>query len=268
MARNSDDPSLNAAAFLERAENAASACYDLTVRTDVRRDGRCAWPFVLPAFIVAACGGQTGGDSSSTANGGDGSNSRANGGATTRVGPDGDTDASSGSGGSSGTGGLMGDGGSTGGATDRCSLPIDTRQCDGGPLVVHDPATGLCKNLGSQACPNNENSFGSLASCLGCAGARPDFGVCDRSSDCMLTNAYCCPVCEPLDASAFASVNRMRVDEFAASVDCGLSCDPCIVYDASVDTRGYFIADCLNGICIVVDVRQVAPAAPSPAGLP
>jgi hypothetical protein len=103
-------------------------------------------------------------------------------------------------------------------------------------------------------CGGNLNRFASVAECeAACPGAIPSLDACDSAGDCSLKSPGCCGACEPVDASAFVSVNVNHLNDDQCMVSCG-ACAGLLPGQSS--TGRYFIPGCTQHRCQVVDVRE------------
>jgi hypothetical protein len=82
---------------------------------------------------------------------------------------------------------------------------------------------------------------------------KPPIDACDRSIDCALKSPGCCGACEPVQISDLIAVNVAHLSDGACDVACG-PCPP--LPEGEHETRGYFLAGCVEHKCTVIDVRE------------
>jgi hypothetical protein len=119
-------------------------------------------------------------------------------------------------------------------------------------------------------CDGNANRYDSLAACQNaCSGGTPDYDSCQQPSDCVVTSSGCCGVCDgpSVRLHDLIAYNRSRPGMAACSFareapaprpnpgpGDPISCAPCP--SATNGTLRYFVPDCVQGQCIVTDLRQ------------
>lgn len=223
--------------------------------------------------LASACGGQSftspdnGGGTGSTSNAGTGGSGQAG---THTVGGKGGT-----SHGGTGQGGgvTAGSGGAWMG--DACSAPPESGNCEAYfPRWYHDPVSNQCLQFIYGGCGGNDNNYQSAAECeKACGGVSPT--ACNLPSDCMVGPASCCGVCDGPQVTADQLVAYNR--QFAGQYGCGLglkalpapnnpgfpgpgadvpvACPPCAAPVPEQATLKYFVPDCVQGQCVVTDLR-------------
>jgi hypothetical protein len=228
---------------------------------------------VLAIQLVGACGGQSfttgdspGGNGSGSGSGTDGGSSTTGGSAhsvagTTSIGGRGSTGGRPGTGAAPGTGGSGIAGSGTGGdnpGTEACNAPAETGNCEAAmPRWFHDPSTGLCRPFTYGGCGGNANNYQSLAECqAACHGGNPNYDACTQPSDCVVTGTGCCGVCDSPDLTAhdFLAYNKKFAESVLACAAVDIACAPCAPQPAG--TRKYFVPNCVQGECVVEDVRS------------
>jgi hypothetical protein len=75
--------------------------------------------------------------------------------------------------------------------------------------------------------------------------------ACNNPTDCELRSAGCCDSCEPVTASNLIAVNRA-----AAQPICGVRCKSCPSPAPNEGKRRYFMPDCVEHRCTVIDIRE------------
>jgi hypothetical protein len=226
--------------------------------------------------LASACGGQSftshnenggsengGSENGGTANGGSGHAGTHTTGGTTVGG--------TGQGGfaSAGTGGSIG--------YDRCSAPPVTGECDAAfQRWYHDPTTNQCLPFIYGGCGGNENNYESQQACqTACGGGNPT--ACKLPSDCVVQPSGCCGVCDGpgVSASQLVAYNKQYAGQYLCGValdaapapgagfpgnpDPGtnvpVACPPCAAPLPGQGTLKYFVPDCVQGQCVVADLR-------------
>jgi hypothetical protein len=243
--------------------------------------GRLGVMATFAMALASACGGQSftnGGDagSSSTAGSGQGGSTSLAG-----TGSAGKAQAGSATGGSGsvGTGGASAGTGSTssvGGAApdEACAAAPDSGLCNAYfPAWYHDPSTGICRPFAYGGCGGNRNRYGSLADCQkACPGGTPNYDACKLPSDCVVTGAGCCGMCDVPGITAHDLIAYNKL--FANLLQCGFALDvagggtgsagtapppgaclPCPSPPPGQGTLKYFVPNCVAGQCVVEDLR-------------
>lgn len=176
------------------------------------------------------------------------------------------------SGGKSSGGGVSSGGAATAGsgsyAGSPCGAPPEAGPCDG--LVrswYHDPSTGICRPFVYGGCGGNANRYDSLEACQKvCSGGSPNFDACNKPTDCLVTGAGCCGVCDgpSLTKHDLLAYNR----QYAGPLLCGvvldtlpppgssdpIACEPCPSIGGG--NLRYFVPDCVQNQCVVLDLRE------------
>jgi hypothetical protein len=234
---------------------------------------RVAVAVSLAAALASACGGQ------SFTSGSDGDAGSSNGGSSSTAGshatagkPHGGSSSTAGTGQGGGSGGsntagmgtagnaAAGSGGSDPG--DACSGPstLGDVSCSAAFMYwTHDAKTGLCMPILYGGCGGTKNLYKTLAECqTACPGGMPNFDACTVATDCTLIGGGCCGVCDSPNVSAhdFISVNKQMADKV---MPCGggVACGACPPSDAQ-GTLKYFVPNCVQGQCVVEDLRTSA----------
>ena len=240
--------------------------------------------------LASACGGQ-----SFTGNGGEaGSGATSQGGTTSSAGSHttgGRAHAGSASGGSASAGsssGGSGLGGSATGGSPAGGAGAGNEACDA-PATVgdvgctaafqrwhHDPATGICQPIWYGGCGATKNNYESLAACQdACSGNMPDYAACKVPTDCVVTGAGCCGICDSAAVSAHDLIAYNK--QYGVGLACGggpvpvplpgagdagiaapVGCPACQAPAPGTGTLKYFVPDCVQGECVVEDVRESA----------
>jgi hypothetical protein len=227
----------------------------------------CATVFAL--VLANACGGQSfkngGGEAGDAGSGGSNAVSGSSSGGEAYAGSStkgGEAHAgSSTKGGSSASGG-----GSIGGAPpfmSACAGP-STQTGDGSFCAAyirrwtHDVATGLCMPVVYGGCGATKNNYETLEACQkACPGGAPNYDACKLPSDCVLGETGCCGVCDGPNVSKHDFIAYNKANE-AKVVTCGsgdVACGACPNPEGQT-TRQFFIPNCVNGECVVDDLRE------------
>jgi hypothetical protein len=226
----------------------------------------------LTLVFAGACGGQSftsHGDDGGSTNGGSTNGGSTNGGSTNG----GSGHAGSHTIGGSGQGGFAAAG--AGGAVmyDQCSAPPETGQCEAAiQRWYHDPVSNQCLSFIYGGCGGNANNYGSLEACqAACGGGNPT--ACKLPSDCAIGPTSCCGVCDGPNVSASQLVAFNK--QYAGQYLCGIAldtapapggagfpgpgvpvaCPPCAAPLPGQGTLKYFVPDCVQGQCVVQDLR-------------
>jgi len=108
-------------------------------------------------------------------------------------------------------------------------------------------------------------------------GGAPDYGACNVAADCMLRGTGCCGVCDApnLTTKDYIAFNRIYASRFqcgvplpavpasggtsSAGATAPIACAPCPGLPAGEQgTAKYFVPDCMQGQCVVEDLRTSA----------
>jgi trypsin inhibitor len=230
--------------------------------------GRIVSASGLVLALASACGGRSftqngdddGGSAGAGANAsaGKGSAGKASGGSLSTGGT-----GSAGIANASGSGTTAGAGAT---ASDGCSEAADPGNCDGLNWAwYHDRSTGVCRPFAYGGCGGNANRYGSLADCQkACPGGSPNYDSCNDPTECIVVGNGCCGVCDGPNVGARDLIAYNR--QYQGQLSCGFlleapapganipACAPCLPPDES--TLKYFVPDCVNGQCTVVDLRS------------
>ena len=122
----------------------------------------------------------------------------------------------------------------------------------------HDPRTGLCRPFIYGGCGGNKNRYDSLEACQSaCPGGSPDYDSCKLPTDCQITGQGCCGVCNGpgLTTHDFVAFNKQYAAQVTAC-PADIACEPCPGTTRDQATLKYFVPNCVQGQCVVVDLRQ------------
>jgi Kunitz/Bovine pancreatic trypsin inhibitor domain len=198
----------------------------------------CGTAFALA--LASACGGQS---------------FKSNGGEAGDAGSGGSPTAGSGSGGKAHAGSSSG-GGSF---DDACAGPSELGTCSAAFLRwTHDPATGLCKPIGYGGCGATKNNYETLEACqTACPGGNPNYDACKVATDCVLGAVGCCGVCDgpSVNAHDFVAYNKANEAKVSPCGNGDVACGACPNPEGET-TRKYFVPNCVNGECVVEDIRE------------
>jgi hypothetical protein len=214
--------------------------------------------------LASACGGS----SFSNGNGGEGGDGGSNrGGSRNTAGTQ--STAGKANGGSTGTGGSTSAGGSApaagtgnGGGSpggEACNAPAQSGNCEAYfESWFHDVTTGLCRPFVYGGCGGNANRYGSFEECQeACPGGSPNYDTCQEPADCMVTTTGCCGICDGPNISARDLLAHNKA--FAGKIGtCGagdIACAPCPAPLPGQGSLKYFVPDCVQGQCAVLDLR-------------
>ncbi len=232
--------------------------------------------------LASACGGQSV----------SGDRGRGQCGTTAHAGATGEGPVGSGAGGASsdgsGAGGsgvagsrVGGNGGGAGAPAEECYAAPESRTCEGypswygSPRWYHDPSTGICRPFVYGGCGGNKNRYPTLEDCnKACPGGAPNYDACNAPSDCVVTGAGPCDICDDPSVTShdLIAYNRQYANFLECAVappiappggpDSGVSapiaCAPCPPPPADQGTLKYFVPDCVAGQCVV----QYLPTSP------
>jgi hypothetical protein len=229
----------------------------------------CSTAVVL--LLGTACGGNSFSGGQDPKGGSDSGGSNA-GGSVTDAGKHQGGSASGGSstaGTASGGASTAGAGGSPGG--EACNAPPASGNCDAYfEAWYHDPSTGLCRPFIYGGCGGNENNHDSFEACQkACPGGSPNYDACLAPTDCVIAGEGCCGVCDAPDVSPrqLLAYNRkyaglLQQCAFNAAEGAAppgdIACAPCPIPVGDTGSLKYFVPNCVQGQCVVEDVRTSA----------
>lgn len=200
---------------------------------------RAAWCATFALALASACGGH------SRSAGDDGTDA---GGATGRAG-------------SSSSGGGMAQAGS-GSSDDACAGPSELGSCSAAfQRWTHDSTTGVCKPVSYGGCGATKNNYETLEACQkACPGRDPGYDACKAPTDCVLASPGCCGVCDgpSIGKQDFLAYNKAYQAKVPTCGPGNVACGACPDPEPSTNTRQYFIPNCVNGECVVEDIRESA----------
>ncbi len=224
--------------------------------------------------LASACGGQ-----SFAGNGGEaGTRATGQGGSASTAGK-----ASTGGkahGGSTSAGGMASAGSASGGSAhvynEACDGPSEAGGVGGDAALQrwhHDPTTGICRPIWYGGGGATKNNYETLAACqITCPGGSPNIDACKVRTDCIVTAAGCCGVCDgpSLGAHDLIAYNK----QYGIAVGCGggpvpgasgdaepgvgapIACPDCAAPAPGTGSLKYFVPDCVEGQCVVDDIRE------------
>lgn len=229
----------------------------------------------LTLALMSACGGNSfsGGDPQ----GGSSSGGSSAGGSTSNAGKHQGGSASGGthSGGSSAAGTSSG-GSATAGAGgsgpggEACNAQPASGNCNAYfERWFHDSYTGLCRSFIYGGCGGNENNYETFAECQkACPGGSPNYDACNAPTDCVVAGTGCCGICDSPDitardliaynhayASQIAFCGGGLTDAPGAAPPEDIACAPCAPVADDTGALKYFVPNCVQGQCVVEDVR-------------
>lgn len=210
--------------------------------------------------LASACGGN------SFTNGGEGGESGSGSGSTSGAGAKntaGSNSAGKGSGGSTGSGGASSGGGSSGGGNGSrnpaCDAPAEPGNCLAhSERWFHDAAIGLCRPFVYGGCGGNANNYDSFEACQNaCPGGAPNYDSCKEPTDCVVGSTGCCGICDGPDVRArdLTAYNKAHQADVSTCGGADIACAPCPPLAPNEGSLKYFVADCVQGQCAVVDLR-------------
>ncbi|RYZ05080.1 MAG: hypothetical protein EOO73_20965 [Myxococcales bacterium] len=162
--------------------------------------------------------------------------------------------------------------GSGGNLNLACVAQPEAGPCEAAqPAWYHDAGIGICRPFTYGGCGGNDNRYTSLEECQkACPSQGLNYDACTQPSDCVVTGTGCCGVCDSpsLTKHDFIAYNR----KYQAALQCAgvpltlpppgssepagapVACAPCppVVGGA----RQYFVPDCVQNQCTVVDLRD------------
>lgn len=201
--------------------------------------------------LATACGGN------SFSNGGEGGQSGNPSGAGAKN-TAGSNTAGKGSGGSTGSGGTSSSGGN-GGQDLACAAPAQQGNCNAYfERWFHDVTSGLCRPFVYGGCGGNENNYETFEACQNaCPGGTPNYDSCNSPSDCVVAGVGCCGVCDGPDMSAreLTAYNKAYHAEVSTCGGADIACAPCPEPAPGQGSLKYFVPDCVQGQCAVLDLR-------------
>ncbi|HXK16267.1 MAG TPA: BPTI/Kunitz-type proteinase inhibitor domain-containing protein [Polyangiaceae bacterium] len=160
-----------------------------------------------------------------------------------------------------GNGGAGSDAGGAGGdghPTDpRCSLAPPEGHCD--PAFIHWYYSDVCRPLPVGGCNRYANDFATLEACQQACHAPPsELDACESPSDCDLTGVACCGLCAgtELQLTDLLAYNGQHAAEVTHCAGEGSQCPVCSPPEPGQGSLEFFAPDCVQGKCIVVDLRQ------------
>ena len=271
--------------------------------TQLASISRSVWHSAWAIALASACGGQSfsgdGGQAGSGSTSQGGSTSAAGATSTAGTGHGGSTatgggsgtggsgSAGSGTGGSGSAGSASGgtasagtaSGGSAGASNEACDAPATTGtvSCDAAlQRWHHDPTTGICRPFVYGGCGATKNNYETLAACQqACPGGNPNYDACKLPTDCVVTGASCCAVCDGPELAAHDLIAYNK--QYGIGLACGgggpvpggtgntapgiglpILCPACPAPAPGTGTRKNFLPDCVQGQCVVEDLRTSA----------
>jgi hypothetical protein len=228
----------------------------------------------LGLLLASACGGNSvSGDGDPK--GGSASGGSSSGGSVSQAGKQQGGSASGGAhttaGTASGGGPTAGAGGSPGG--EACNAPPHGGLCDGYfERWFHEPSTGLCRLFFYGGCGGNENNYPSFEACqMACPGGAPNYDECGAPTDCMITGTECCGICDApgISARRLMAFNKKYAGQLqqcafaaeGAAPPGDIACEPCLPLADDTGSLKYFVPNCVQGQCVVEDIRRSAVSA-------
>jgi hypothetical protein len=155
-------------------------------------------------------------------------------------------------------------GGSPGG--DACNAMPESGNCEAYfERWYHDPATGLCRSFVYGGCGGNENNYQTFEECQkACPSGTPNYDVCSKPTDCTISGGGCCGLCDSPDLRARDLIaynkqyanNIFQCAQRIAPPD--IACVPCPPLAGDSGSLKYFVANCVQGACVVEDLRTSA----------
>jgi len=209
--------------------------------------------------LASACGGN-----SFSNGGGDGGDS-GSGGTQNQAGTPGTAGKSSSGGkssGGTGSGGTSTAGSGTGGSSpggEACTAPAVTGTCEAYfERWYHDVTTGLCRPFVYGGCDGNANNYETFEQCQkACPGGAPNYDACKAPTDCVVASVGCCGVCDGPDVSRrdLIAYNRQYQGQVSTCDAGDVACGACPEPVPGQGTLMYFVPNCVQGQCVVEDIR-------------
>jgi hypothetical protein len=161
-----------------------------------------------------------------------------------------------------GTGGGSVGGASSGGGSagePACDAPAEPGTCEAYfERWFHDAATGLCRPFVYGGCGGNANNYDSFEACQSaCPGRAPNYDGCKEPTDCVVSSTGCCGICDGpgIRARELTAYNKAYHADVSTCGDTDVACGPCPQPAPHEGSVRYFVADCVQGQCAVVDLR-------------
>lgn len=202
---------------------------------------------LLISGAATACGGQSS------------SNGNNSGGAGTTAGTaseGGKSQSGSSAGGSSGAA-AAGAGGET--LNEACSGPatMGDASCSAAFMYyTHDADGGICRPILYGGCGGTKNLYQTLEECqAACSNEKPRSDSCEEAAECVLAGAGCCGPCDGPGLTSHDLIAYNRKDAKQVQLCGDIACGPCPEPQGEGSYK-YFIADCVNGRCVVEDLRN------------
>jgi len=120
---------------------------------------------------------------------------------------------------------------------------------------------GACDGMTAET----EDSTGSGGSSVGTGGSSAGTGgrpagtggipiqsECTTSADCIVGHEGCCAPCEPVRAD---DLGAYSASWYAARPECEVACAPCQEVEELDRAEQYYIAHCILGQCVLIDIR-------------
>jgi len=129
------------------------------------------------------------------------------------------------------------------------------------PAWTHDVATGLCQPMIYGGCSGTKNLYMRLEDCqAACPGGNPNYDACKLPTDCALIGQGCCGVCDGPGVTAhdFIAYNKQYAAQVMPCGNLGIACGACELPAPGEGTIKYFVPNCVQGQCVVEDLRTSA----------
>ena len=222
---------------------------------------RIALASAVSLALASACGG------SSYSNGGEDGGESGSGGTENRAGTHstaGKSTAGTSSGGKS-SGGTGSGGTNTGGSSpggEACTAPAVTGDCIAYfESWYHDVTTGLCRPFVYGGCDGNANNYETFEECQkACPGGAPNYDACQAPTDCVVTGAGCCGICDGpgITRRDLIAYNRQYQNQVSGCNAVDIACGACAQPLPGQGSLMYFVPNCVRGQCVVEDIRTSA----------